>query len=244
MLPPGHYWLAVQANMNFVCCGQWGWTDRTVLSSSPAMWQNPGNGFGTGCTTWGTKAGCGVQLSGPDQVFRLRGTSGPTITNTPTHTPTPARLLIGHVTWQGITQPDARNTGITATLTLCVGGAPQNQSVTTDAAGVFTVTTSLPAGSYNYRIKGIKWLASAGILSLATGDTWAEFGTMRAGDANNDDAVTVLDFNVLRGTFAMSQGYPGYDGRADFNRDNMVNVLDFNLWKVNFGTSGAAFTCP
>src|SRR5439155_8234489 len=39
-----------------------------------------------------------------------------TPTATPTATPTPSNTLVGHVTWQGIPQPDPRNNGITGTL--------------------------------------------------------------------------------------------------------------------------------
>ena len=53
-LPAGHYWVSVQANMDFPVGGQWGWTDRTVQSNNEAAWQNPGGGFGV-CPTWGAR---------------------------------------------------------------------------------------------------------------------------------------------------------------------------------------------
>ena len=56
VLPAGTYWIEIQANMTFGTQGEWGWTDRTVLSNSPAAWQNPGGGFAV-CPTWGAKAG-------------------------------------------------------------------------------------------------------------------------------------------------------------------------------------------
>src|SRR6266513_877627 len=58
VLAPGTYWVSVQARMDFTPFGQWGWTDRTVTSNSPAAWQNPGGGFGTPCTTWGVRQVC------------------------------------------------------------------------------------------------------------------------------------------------------------------------------------------
>ena len=48
-LPAGHYWVSVQANMDFGVGGQWGWDDRSVLSNNEAAWQNPGGGFGRLC---------------------------------------------------------------------------------------------------------------------------------------------------------------------------------------------------
>ena len=78
VLPAGHYWVSVQAVMNFTPLGQWFWSTRSVQSNSPYAWQNPGGGFGTGCTTWANGAtvcgvGGGVE---PDALFRLAGAIG------------------------------------------------------------------------------------------------------------------------------------------------------------------------
>src|SRR6266480_1798512 len=71
-LAAGHYWVSVQANLNFTPGGEWGWTDRVVTSNSPAAWQNPGGGFGTPCTTWGARGPtCMIDPGNNDQIFRL-----------------------------------------------------------------------------------------------------------------------------------------------------------------------------
>ena len=62
---------------------------------------------------------------------------------------------------------------------------------------------------------------------------------MRVGDCNNDNVISILDFNILKSTYGMGIGDPGYDDRADFTGDQVVTILDFNLLKVNFGQSGA-----
>jgi len=92
-LPEGHYWVSVQA-LDITQAGFWLWHNRTVQSNSGAAWQNPGNGFGTGCVIWVRKTAC-AQLSqiAPDQVFSLIGTAvagtpTPTATATPTATTT------------------------------------------------------------------------------------------------------------------------------------------------------------
>jgi hypothetical protein len=171
-------------------------------------------------------------------------TSTPTNTPTGTPTPTPAGVIVGHVTWQGISQPNSRNNGITATLSLCVGGASQSYSASTDASGYFTVTTGLSDGSYNWRFKGYLNLANSGVLAITGGAAAVEMGTLRAGDCNNSDNVTVLDFNVVKNAFGRAAGDVGYDDRADFNRDQLVNSQDFNFQKGNFGQFGAVLTCP
>ena len=89
VLTAGTYWVSVQAHEMFTGGGEWGWTDRTVQSNSPAAWQNPGGGFAV-CPTWMPKqAVCVTTAGGPDQVYRLNGTTGGG-TPTPTPTGTPA----------------------------------------------------------------------------------------------------------------------------------------------------------
>jgi hypothetical protein len=114
-------------------------------------------------------------------------------------------------------------------------------SQTTGPDGYFTVTISgLANGTYNWRVKGPKYLANSGTVAISGAPhTLQEMGLMRAGDCNNDNVVNVLDFNILKGTFGKQQGDPGYDSRADFTGDNAVTILDFNLLKGNFGTGGS-----
>ncbi len=78
-LAPGTYWVSVVANMDFAPNGQWGWTDRTVTSNSPAAWRNPGGGFATPCTVaFGARAAtCGIGATAPDQMFSLFGVLTP-----------------------------------------------------------------------------------------------------------------------------------------------------------------------
>jgi hypothetical protein len=71
-----------------------------------------------------------------------------------------------------------------------------------------------------------------------------EMGTMRAGDCNNDNNVSIVDFNILKGTLGKSSSDAGYDQRADFNRDNTITVTDFNSQKGNLGQAGASLSCP
>lgn len=124
-------------------------------------------------------------------------------------------------------------------------------SQTTDPYGFFTVPVgTLPNGVYDIRVKGPDggqggntlpgFLANSGSVTL-TGEptTDVEFGLMRAGDANNDNVVNSVDFDIFLNSFDESLGDPDYDNRVDFNGDNVVTSIDFTLLNRNFGASGA-----
>lgn len=104
VLPPGTYWVSVQANLDFAVGGQWGWTENTVQTNSESAWQNPLDGFVTGCTTWSARVStCGVGGPDPDLSFALSGSTYPsaTVCSTP-----------------GVAIPDNDTTGVTDTMTV------------------------------------------------------------------------------------------------------------------------------
>ena len=61
-LTPGAYWMAFSVNQDFGTSGQFFWSGVALGShaNTQGVWQNPNNGFGTGCTTWTTQSTCGV----------------------------------------------------------------------------------------------------------------------------------------------------------------------------------------
>src|SRR5207253_8943933 len=164
-----------------------------------------------------------------------------TITRTPSNTPTPLPILVGHVTWQGPPPQPSALQQQPITLTLRNGSTEVNYPAqNTDASGFFTVSVVNLVGQYNWRVKGPKYLANAGTLTLSGGPvTNQEMGLLNAGDCNNDNVVNAGDFPIIKATFGKSIGDPGYDPRADFNGDDTVNTVDFTLYKGNFGQSGA-----
>lgn len=178
----------------------------------------------------------------------VAGTPLPTTTSTPSATTTPAATstpsqatLVGHVTWQGPpAQPSVRQQ-LPITLTLCLSGTPASYSATTDSSGFFTVTLSLPTGSYNWQAKGPKYLGTAGTAALTAGSTTqVEMGTQRAGDvdATHNNVINITDFNTFKGVSGTTSSV------GDLNNDGVSNIADFNLLKANFATSGAALSCP
>jgi len=68
--------------------------------------------------------------------------------------------------------------------------------------------------------------------------TNVETGLQQAGDADDNNVVTVADFIVTKNAFGRGIGEPGYDDRTDFDGNQVINVFDFTLLKTNFGQSG------
>jgi hypothetical protein len=189
------------------------------------------------------QADAGAQAGG---AFNLAGgfwgAGDPTATPTPTSTPVPALILVGHVDWQGRpAQPNGLQQ-LPVTLTVKSALAELNYvGMTTNASGYFTVTLgALAPGTYNWRVKGPKYLATAGSVALTgAGAASVEMGTQRVGDCNNDNRVDAVDFIIIKTSFGKASGDPGYDDRADLNGDVRVTAVDFNLMKSNFGFAGS-----
>ncbi len=160
---------------------------------------------------------------------------------------TSPNVFVGHVSWQGRpAQPHALRQ-LPVTLTLKSGTNEVNYpALNTDASGFFTVSVAgLANGTYSWRVKGPKFLANGGTVSLTgAARTSVEMGFMRSGDANNDNVITGLDFNIVKGSFGRSPGEQTYDDRADLDGDHVVSASDFNLMRNNFGQGGVPPTIP
>jgi hypothetical protein len=68
----GINWFSQQVRQDFVPFGQHYWATRLSAAGIPAVWRNPGNGFGSGCLDWApANAVCG--MVGQDFQFELTG---------------------------------------------------------------------------------------------------------------------------------------------------------------------------
>jgi hypothetical protein len=173
---------------------------------------------------------------------RTEGGTTPTVTPTATRTATPTptatpggATLRGHVTLQGRpTPPDAR---WIVPLTVGIGGT--NYGATTDASGYFTVT-GLALGNYDICVKNSHTLSTKTNVTLVAGTNAVGLGTLREGDANNNDFVNITDFSILASVFMTS------NAQADFNQDGIVNIGDFVLLRENYFVLGdcSSFSSP
>lgn len=70
--PNGIYWVGIQVNQDYATHGQHFWSNRTVMSNNESVWVNPGDGFGSGCTTFTPQTTCGVGGgTNPDFLYTI-----------------------------------------------------------------------------------------------------------------------------------------------------------------------------
>ncbi len=162
-----------------------------------------------------------------------------TPTSTPTESPVSATLL-GSVTLQGRpTPPDARwSVPLRVNLTPQGGGGATTCLPTTDQSGHFTCANISP-GTYVGCVKHSHTLQNCQPVILAAGDNPVDFGTLREGDANDDNCVQLVDFSILATSFGTCTGDSGFDARADFDLSGCTVLVDFSLLAANFSQCGA-----
>lgn len=96
VLSSGTYWIGVQVPMNATTDDtlnnrNWFWAENNTAFGNPAVFRNPGDGFGTGCVTFTPRNTCGnlseAAHPAPDQSFNLSGSesdaSAPPVEVTP-----------------------------------------------------------------------------------------------------------------------------------------------------------------
>jgi len=97
--------------------------------------------------------------------------------------------------------------------------------------------TTLTSGSYNVKVKAPQYLKKqiAGIQSIVAGQTLAiPTTTLVTGDVNGDNALNILDYDVIIGCYSdfappvSCSGTQSTD--ADLNDDGKVDQFDYNLF--------------
>jgi hypothetical protein len=155
-----------------------------------------------------------------------------------TWTPPPAANVSGSVGLGGWTAP---LTGRPVTFEVRAPGsttALQTAVVNLSAAGEFTFTTALPAGTYDVTAKSDRWLRARlqNVAFTAAGVSGLAFGELIPGDVVEDNAVDLGDFLALAATYEV---VPPTEARADLNGDGAVDLADFLLLAAHYETPGA-----
>ena len=112
-------------------------------------------------------------------------------------------------------------------------------NATTNNTGVFTIT-EVVAGTYDIGIKNWTCLSEKVTnVTLNVGAlTVVNFGQIREGDVDGNDAVTGMDFSLLTGAFGSTPASPNWNANCDFDRNNAISGMDFSLLTGNFGKTG------
>lgn len=117
------------------------------------------------------------------------------------------------------------------------GDPPLEFTPDVDPFGDYNVEVDLsgPAAVY---AKAAHWLRSVlDVMPDFEGNARADFKLVN-GDCDDDNAVTVFDYNVLSGAFDTVPGDVLWDPRADLDGDDQVTVFDYNVLSSNFDKVG------
>jgi hypothetical protein len=152
-------------------------------------------------------------------------------------------IIQGTVHLQGRPSPPSAPWSVPLVVTLYEVGSTTpafTYTPTTDQSGHFTITHSEEgAHAYDIRVKNAHTLRNIDAnVTLQVGDNFIDFGTLREGDANDDNYVGLIDFSILATSYDKSSAQPGFDARADFNENDLIEISDFSLLATNYDRSG------
>jgi hypothetical protein len=124
----------------------------------------------------------------------------------------------------------------------------QTGSVTYDSAsgmfvGMLDLGDGWPPGSYGVTVKLEQAITrrEPGVVTIAQGtSTTLPQAEVLLGDVNGDNAIDLLDFNLIHGCYSDLQPaqycdlVPDQARKSDLNDDGRVDLVDLNIWMRNF----------
>ncbi|MBC7241781.1 MAG: hypothetical protein H5T60_04985 [Anaerolineae bacterium] len=153
-------------------------------------------------------------------------------------------VVYGTVHLQGRPAPPAPSWSVPLAVTLECGVSTlpglYTYSVTTDQTGHFTFTHVVSyTSTCDFRVKNPHTLRNVKYnVTINAGDNYVDMGTLREGDANNDNRVSLVDFSILATAYDSGPGNPRFDPRADFNENDWIEIADFSLLATNYDRAG------
>lgn len=153
-------------------------------------------------------------------------------------------VVHGTVHLQGRPAPPAPSWSVPLAVTLECGVSTlpgvYTYDVTTDQFGTFTFTHVVSyTSTCDFRVKNPHTLRNVKYnVTINAGDNYVDLGTLREGDANNDNRVSLVDFSILATAYDTGPGHPNFDPRADFNENDWIEIADFSLLATNYDTHG------
>lgn len=93
----------------------------------------------------------------------------------------------------------------------------------------FTTTVNVPTGTYDVKVKTDNSLVKdLGIIQLNAGQNQANPAQLITGDLNQDNVLSLLDYNIFISCFGTKQC--SQKSIADVNMDSKVNEIDLNIF--------------
>jgi len=115
------------------------------------------------------------------------------------------------------------------------------RTVQTNAWGDFCLPNIAPGRVYVW-VKAADTVAACKTVNIASssGTMNLNMGTLYAGDANDDNRITLVDKAIVVAAYPSTKGQKKYNARADFNDDNKVDSVDLGLVNANLGRVGCS----
>jgi hypothetical protein len=88
------------------------------------------------------------------------------------------------------------------------------------------------------RAKVGHWLSQERNFTTAGGNAVNVNFSLKNGDVDEDDEVSILDYIILSVVYDKSLGDPGYVANADLDGDNVVSILDYLILSGNYELAG------
>ena len=111
---------------------------------------------------------------------------------------------------------------------------PTGVTGTTGADGFYTLP-ALPVGTYTITVEMARCLDSERVMLLVWGANDLPTVRLLAGDANDDDAVDIVDMSIIGGKYGAT--VDPLTERADVNADGYVDIVDIVLAAGNYGSA-------
>jgi len=114
-----------------------------------------------------------------------------------------------------------------------------SENATTNNTGFFTISGLTP-GKYDIGIKNWTCLSEVvtNVTLTAGMTTVVDFGTVKQGDANDDDLVGSGDYSLLSFAYGTWPGEASWDPNCDFTRDDYIGSGDYSLLSFYYNQWG------
>lgn len=157
----------------------------------------------------------------------------PTTSPTPTSTPTSGININLKFKLQGRTDHSATNVNLEVFGHSDVTPIIVKNDITADSSGqAQTIIPDLIVGQYDFRLKVNSFLSAILSNIMIADNQLLDFGTLKAGDLDNNNIVNSLDFSRLIAKWGMS------DPATDINQDGTTNTIDFSFLNFNWFAQG------